>query len=399
MLRPKVLSFTTVFPRTGDEQHGLFVRARLVAAARLADIEVMAPVAVVEYGNPGRRVPPLTLIPEQRMDSGLRIHHPRWFYPPLAKPEAPWWLHQCTRTAVRAVRTLFPFELIDAHWGHPEGGAAARLARESNVPFTVTLRGNEPEHAQDAGRRRAITAALRGAARVIAVSQPLAGFATSLGVQDRRVCVIPNGVDAGVFHPRDRDAARARLGMEAGALHLLSAGHLIELKGHHRLIEAAAQLRAEGVDARVWIAGGPGRHGGFASAIHATAARTGMTPWVRFLGLLPPEEMAAAMSACDFFCLASSREGWPNAVNEALACGAPVVASRVGAVPEMLGPEGMGIIVESNAPEALAAGLRQASARQWDRAAIARHGQLRGWDQTAAEVVAAWRAAIEEGAR
>lgn len=388
-----------MFPRAGDEQHGLFVRARLAAAARLADIEVVAPVAVVEYGNPGRRVPPLAQIPEQHTDSGLRIHHPRWFYPPLANAAAPWWLHRCTRAAVRAVRSSFPFQLIDAHWGHPEGGAAARLARESGVPFTVTLRGNEPEHAQDAGRREAITAALRGAARVIAVSQPLAEFAVSLGTEDRRVRVIPNGVDAGVYHPRDRDTARARLGMEPDALHLLSAGHLIELKGHHRLTEAAAQLRAEGVDARVWIAGGPGRHGDFAGAIRLTAARADMTPWVRFLGLLPPEEMAAAMSACDFFCLASSREGWPNAVNEALACGAPVVAARVGAVPEMLAADGLGIIVESNAPEALAAGLRVARARQWDRAAIARHGQSRGWGQTAVEVVAVWREAIEEGVR
>lgn len=398
-MRLKVLSFTTVFPRAGDEQHGLFVRARLAAAARLADIEVVAPVAVIEYGNPGRRVPPLAQIPEQHTDSGLKIHHPRWFYPPLANAAAPWWLHFCTRAAVRAVRASFPFELIDAHWGHPEGGAAARLAGEWGVPFTVTLRGNEPEHAQDAGRHKAITAALRGAARIIAVSQPLAEFAASLGADARRVRVVPNGVDANVFYPRSRGAARARLGMEPGALNLLSAGHLIELKGHHRLIEAAAQLRAGGVDARVWIAGGPGRHGGFADEIRAAAARTGMTPWVRFLGLLPPDELAEAMSACDFFCLASSREGWPNAVNEALACGAPVVAARVGAIPEMLAADGLGVITDNNAPETLASGLRAALTREWDRAAIARHGRSRGWDQTAAEVVAVWREAIEEAAR
>jgi teichuronic acid biosynthesis glycosyltransferase TuaC len=282
-LRPKILSFTTVFPRAGDEQHGLFVRARLAAAARLADIEVVAPVAVAEYGNPGRRVPPLTLIPELHTGSGLRVHHPRWFYPPLVNWTAPLWLYLCTRAAVRAVRASFPFELIDAHWGHPEGGAAARLAHESGVPFTVTLRGNEPEHAGSPRRREMLSAAVRRAARVIAVSQSLAAFAVALGADERRVCVIPNGIDAGVFHPRDREMARARLGMEAGALHVLSAGHLIELKGHHRLIEAAAQLRAEGVDARVWIAGGPGRHGDFAGAIRATAARTGMTP----LGPLP----------------------------------------------------------------------------------------------------------------
>jgi glycosyltransferase involved in cell wall biosynthesis len=187
--------------------------------------------------------------------------------------------------------------------------------------------------------------------------------------------------------------------MGDGAFHLLTAGHLIELKGHHRVIEAAARLRAEGLDARVWIAGGAGRRGDYREQIVRTAERTGMGPYTRLLGELAPEDLAAAMTACDVFCLASSREGWPNVVNEALACGAPVAAARAGAVPEMLAEAGLGVIVDSNEPGALAEGLRRALASSWDRAEIARRGQARSWEQTAQEVAAVWRECLEGGRR
>jgi len=394
-LRPKVLSLSTVFPRPVEPQLGPFVRARLEAAAVHADIQVLAPVPLLEYGNPGRLVTPLREIPRRREEGGLVIHHPRWFYPPLMNWANAAWLAWAMDGATRRLRQEFPFALIDAHWAHPEGGAAARLARKFGVPFTVTMRGNEAEHALVSTRHRVMAKALQQAAMVIPVSESLAGLAGELGVPSERIRVIPNGLDARIFHPRPREAARGRLGMEEGCCNLLTAGHLIELKGHHRVIEAAAALRAGGLDVRVWIAGGPGRHGNFAPAIEEAASRTGMRPYTRMLGALSPQDLAEAMSACDLFCLASSREGWPNVVNEALACGTPVVATRVGAAPEILAPEGLGVLVENNQPETLAAGIRLAAARQWDRDGIARHGKSRDWAHTGAEVAAVWRECLE----
>jgi teichuronic acid biosynthesis glycosyltransferase TuaC len=66
---------------------------------------------------------------------------------------------------------------------------------------------------------------------------------------------------------------------------------------------------------------------------------------VRMTGALPAEHLAELMAACDVFCLASDMEGWPNVVQEALACGAPVVAPDVGGVRRMIPPETYGYIV------------------------------------------------------
>ena len=394
----KILSFSTVFPRPGEENLGVFVRARLAALAALAEVRVLAPVAVVEYGNPKRKFPDLTTVPAQRRDGPLEVYHPRWFYPPLMGATNSFWLWLFSQRLAGRLLREFPFDVIDAHFGHPEAAASARLARRLGVPFTVTLRGNETMHGASPGRRRWMTWGLRQAARVITVSEPLRQYALSLGVEPHRTAVIPNGIDTELFHPRGRGACRERLGFAPDRLHILSAGYLIERKGHHRIVETLPRLHQAGVAAQLWIVGDPGREGDFASEIHSAVERAGMREWVRFVPAVPGAELAAYMTACDVFCLASNREGWPNVVNEALACGAPVVAADVGGVPEMLPDERFGFAVPPmDSPAltlALASSLERARAGGWDRDAIAARGQARSWGHVARETLANLEAAV-----
>jgi glycosyltransferase involved in cell wall biosynthesis len=92
------------------------------------------------------------------------------------------------------------------------------------------------------------------------------------------------------------------------------------------------------------------------------------------------------MSAADVFCLASTREGWPNVVHEALACGTPVVATDVGAVPDLIPEPCYGLVVPVNDEAALEAALQTALHKDWDRPRIAAWGQRRSWEQVAREV-------------
>lgn len=384
--RPRILSFTTVYPRPNEPRFGVFVRARLQALAALADVVVVSPVAVVQYGNPNRRLTDLSRIPKSLADAALRVEHPRWFYPPLIGWANSWWLAKCSEGSFGRLRREFPFQMIDTHFGHPEAGAAFRLARKFGVPFTVTLRGNETFHAQDPRKRVRMAEALRAAARVIAVSEPLRDFAIELGVDPKRAVVIPNGIDSAVFHPRSRSAERGRLGMDDSELHILSAGYLIERKGHHRIVETLAELQRDGRPVRLWIIGDPGSEGDFAAEIRRRVSQCGVQANVTFVPAVPAEELACYMSACDLFCLATNREGWPNVVNEALACGAPVVATNVGGVPAMIPDSGFGLIVPPGDKAALTAALAQALSMEWDRDGISRQGLSRTWEQVAREV-------------
>ncbi len=114
---------------------------------------------------------------------------------------------------------------------------------------------------------------------------------------------------------------------------------------------------------------------------------------MRILGNLPPDALARLFNAADVFCLASSREGWPNVLHEAMACGAPAVAVDVGAVPDMIPSDKYGLVVPPDIPGALQNALEKALRQSWDRNEIAALGQARSWDPVAREVLGDFRTA------
>jgi teichuronic acid biosynthesis glycosyltransferase TuaC len=125
-------------------------------------------------------------------------------------------------------------------------------------------------------------------------------------------------------------------------------------------------------------------------------ARLGLTRRVRFLGATRAETLAEYMSAADVFCLASTNEGWPNVVHEALACGTPVVATDVGAIPEMLAGGGRGLIVPVNDAPSLQRALDEALRIQWSRQEISTWARSRCWSDVAAEIYAEMNLALGE---
>jgi teichuronic acid biosynthesis glycosyltransferase TuaC len=112
---------------------------------------------------------------------------------------------------------------------------------------------------------------------------------------------------------------------------------------------------------------------------------------VEFRDNMPQSELRFAYSACDVLALPSLREGWPNVILEAIACGTPVVAAPVGGVPEILGGEAPALLVEARTAEAWAAALKTmlGAARRPDD--VHRYALRFGWD----EVVAAQCALYE----
>ncbi len=376
-----ILSFTTVFPRPGALHSGIFIRSRLQAMAARAQIQVVAPVAWVEYGNPNH------LFPERAervsADGRLAVFRPRWFYLPGTPWLTPALLALCSLWSLRRLK----FDVIDAHFGHPAGEAACLLSLFTGRPFTVTLRGNETSHAQARLVGWWMRWALRRAGRVIAVSERLRAFAIRMGVEPDRAVTIPNGVDPATFYPRDRTLCRAKLGMREQAKHILSAGCLIERKGHHHAIEALGQMRKAGLDAELWIVGDRGGEGDFEEPLRALTARLNLQAEVHFVPGVPQNDLAEYMTAADVLCLASSREGWPNVVHEALACGTPAVATDVGGVPDMLPDRAYGFVVPAGDAVSLRNSLELAVRTVWDREAISRWGHARTWSAVGEETV------------
>src|ERR1017187_579033 len=122
---------------------------------------------------------------------------------------------------------------------------------------------------------------------IIAVSERLRQFAIALGAEPARVKVIPNGVDTARFFARDRDESRKKYGLPLDRKIVLSVGHLIELKGHHRVIRAVGEARAEGSDADLLIVGGAGDAQSYEPEIRQGMSGPDLERNVRFIGEVP----------------------------------------------------------------------------------------------------------------
>jgi glycosyltransferase involved in cell wall biosynthesis len=161
---------------------------------------------------------------------------------------------------------------------------------------------------------------------------------------------------------------------------------LRELKGFHQIAACLKGLRESGIRARLVIAGGPSRADRFASVLKEKVAACGAPDAVTFAGDVSQQALAELMCAADVYCLASTREGWPNVVNEALACGTPVVSTEVGAIRHLLPSPQYGMIVPVGDNRAMEHALGAALRHTWDRESIARWGGARSWENAAAEV-------------
>jgi glycosyltransferase involved in cell wall biosynthesis len=268
-----------------------------------------------------------------------------------------------------------------------------------NVPFMVTIRGSELRYRDQAWKRFWIGWALRRADRVIAVADNLRSLAIELGVDPARARTIPNGVDTDIFFRRDKAACRRTHNLAPAARVILCAGDLAELKGHHKVIRALTAMTDDGLSAQLVIAGGVGRSGRYVEMLRAQVAEGHLADRVRFAGEVDQHALAELMSAADVFCLASRTEGWPNVVNEALACGTPVVATDVGAVRQMIRSEELGTVVPVTDEAALTSALRSALSRDWDHHAISTWGQSRSWKQVADDVLDEARKVVEDRCR
>jgi sugar transferase (PEP-CTERM/EpsH1 system associated) len=242
-------------------------------------------------------------------------------------------------------------DVVHTHrWGTLcEGLVAARLA---GVPHLV-----HGEHGTLEVRR--LNAFIQRRAwnhvdRVLSVSSRLAEkISQEIGYPLKRITVIRNGVDLKRFRPQDKPSARRKLNLPEDAFVIGTVGRLVEVKDHATFLRALAQLRDAGVPFVSLIAG----KGPLQRQTESLAATLGLMDRTRFLG--DRNDVDSVMAAFDVFVLSSASEGLSNTIQEAMACGLPVVATRVGGADELVDEGHSGIIVPPRDPEALKNALQR----------------------------------------
>jgi glycosyltransferase involved in cell wall biosynthesis len=202
---------------------------------------------------------------------------------------------------------------------------------------------------------------LRRAARVLPMSAFMAWRAADLhGVPAGRMLIVPGGVDRTRFRPRPRALARQELGLPVDARVVLTLRNLEPRMGLDVLLEAMPRVLAQCPDVVLVVAGaGPLRE-----ALEARARRHDLSGCVRFPGFVPEAQLADLYAAADLFVLPTQAlEGFGLVTLEALASGAPVVGTPVGATPGLLTPLDGSLVTDGVSPEAIAHGLVRALGR------------------------------------
>lgn len=381
----RTLLFSTLYPSAARPTHGIFVETRLRELLKTGQVDtrVVAPVpwfpsTAARWGERAR----MAATPREEERHGIRVLHPRYaLLPKVGMTLAPLLLAlACIPTLRRTIAQGFDFDLIDSHYFYPDGVAAALLAHHFDKSLVITARGSDVNLiAGHSLPRRMMLSASRRASALIGVSAALVERMGALGMPANRLHMLRNGVDLALFRPLQQADARRELGVQGWPV-LLSVGNLVPLKGHALCIDALVALADQWPDAQLLIVG----RGPEEQALRRHAEERGVAARVRLVGAVEQATLPRWYSAADVLLLASSREGWPNVLLEAMACGTPVVATRVGGVPEVVQGLVAGRLAERRDGQALADAVRALVQQGVDRAAVRRYAEGFDWQDTSA---------------
>jgi D-inositol-3-phosphate glycosyltransferase len=259
------------------------------------------------------------------------------------------------------------YDLIHSHYWL-SGAVGLALRQRWGVPLVHMFHtlGHLKNGATPPGADREPAVRLAEEARIVGAVDRLiaatvverAHLVSQYGADPARIAVIPCGVDTELFAPGDRRAARAELGLGEDP-RLLYVGRQSPIKGLETLLDAMARLRAGGTPARLSIVGGDADEplDGHEAALRERLARLGLGDAVTFVGAQPQDRLPAWYNAADVTVLPSYYESFGMVALEAMACGSPVVASRVGGLQTTVRDRVTGLLVPDHDPAALADAL------------------------------------------
>ncbi|MEI6893694.1 MAG: glycosyltransferase family 4 protein [Colwellia sp.] len=345
-----ILVLTTLYPNNVQHRHGIFIENRvkeLVKRYPETKVKVIAPVPYFPSWLPIGSDKQYNKVVQQENRFGIDIYHPKyWVIPKIGMNITPHFLYRTCLAMIAEIQEQgFSIDVIDAHYFYPDGVVASWVGKKLNIPVMVTARGSDinviPENSI---AKKRIVKAITDVQASAGVSQALVDEMIKLAPLAKPPIVLRNGVDLDFFHP---DAVQPQLPfeLERDEKLILSVGNLVELKGHHLVIEALKSL----ANVKLIIIG----EGEERANLQRQVADLSLTDRVLFTGNILQADLPGYYARADALVLASSREGMPNVLLESLACGTPVVATNVGGNSEVITQGGIGLLLKERSTQYL----------------------------------------------
>jgi len=379
-----IIFYTNLFPTPNDMERGVFVYQLAIELNKKTPVTVICPLPWFPKWGVLKRMGSwykMAEVPSKAVVGGITVYYPKY---PLI-PKISNYLHGFLmflgtyRLTTRIVRENKK-SIISGHWIYPDCFSLLLISLLNKLAVTVTARGCDINRdGKNKYLRALIYHTLNKAAHVITVSESLAEEIQKMGIPSERVSAIANGVNKEKFKPLDRIKCRKDLSVPLDRKVFVYVGQLVPVKDHHTFIEGLAELIKEckESDAHAYLVG----EGYLKDELINFARACGISSNVHFIGHQSHDRIPMWIGASDVVCLTSIREGRPNAVIEALACGRPVVASNVGGIPELITKDN-GIIFRSGDYLSLMDALKEGLSKEWEPDKVKATVDHLSWEQS-----------------
>lgn len=370
----RVLVITNLFGYPWDKTRGMFNQQQFDRLARRVDLRVLV---AVPWTEAVRRPLQYWMARQEGRACWAYVDYFIFWYPPRLGRRLHAACFLLSMLVQRPATVLFGrWQALVGSWAYPDAVATTVIGCLTGTPVLMKVHGSDVnDYLAVPGKRWQFLAAAHRCRAVMCASAALREKLVGAGLDPERLLVNYNGVDNRLFCWRDRLAARRSLGLQVDGRFLLFVGNLKFAKGCVDLLQAFVVLAArDPLLELVFIGDGEAR-----AQLSVHAEQAGLGRRVHLRGKCPHAQLPAWYSAADVVCLPSHNEGVPNVVLEAMACGVPVVATRVGGIAEVL-PDFAGEMVEPGHRDALEAALNRSLQRTWDPARISAHARQFSWD-------------------
>ena len=399
MERKRLLLFTNLFPTPTEPQRGIFIFQLARALQCHFDITVVCPLPWFPKSKllgRFRNWHAFANVPSVYEWKGIDVRSPKYpMIPRVSRSMQSKLMFLSVRRTIKHIHAERSFDVVNSHWLYPDSVAAQKIATSLRIPHVPVGRGCDVNDFLNHPRRRQqILNMLSASDHVVMVSQQLRDRVIEEGIQPDMVTAVTNGVDTSVFYPQDRQAARRVVNIAPRGRYVLYIGRLSAEKAVDVLIDAFAETARTQLDVKLLIAGAGPEY----QSLVARVSAHGIDDRVQFVGKVKHSAVPFWINASSFLCLPSYREGCPNVVLESLACGVPVVGSRVGAVPDFVTEE-CGLLVPPGDAGRLAAALTTALSTTWDRKRIQQKVVTNTWAERAKLYVKVFGAVLSKRAQ
>jgi glycosyltransferase involved in cell wall biosynthesis len=256
----------------------------------------------------------------------------------------------------------FKPDCIFTSWAYPDGFSSVLIGSIFKIPVITQVLGTDINvFAKNPLIKNQIAWTLKKSDAIISVSQELKNeMIQLLGIDESKIHVVYRGVNKQLFKFQNKSDAREKLNLSKDKYIILFVGNLIVTKGCMELFYAVKESVDLGYDIQLVLIGS----GQCTELLNHEIKKFSLEENVVLAGQIGHKAIPDWMSSSDVLCLPSHNEGVPNVVVEAISCGTPVIATRVGGIPEIVNSSN-GILVESQDHDSLVKAICSAFNKKW----------------------------------